>query len=499
MTPEERIRLARSGATIQPPISAEDAEARYRAAGMDPVAARAVAQGEARIHGGGAQAIWGESPSAESLDRVRGVRSRQGAIDREARDAAAEPFVGRGLPVPGQAAPGASLPADRAVGTTRLLAQRDQQKAETSARMAEEAKSMGEWDKRQAAKQKDRNAQIAAMPKEEREAYADRIIGRDKYGEGVIPGNQNQFGISDRERTVDRDRVLTQAWQRYGKESGLKYEDFENAYDSALRATGSHGRATQALTKLIGPTKADMARKNFETGRQRAKDYNLARETGRSVKDVMFGNALRNAQTDREREDVMLEYGYPGHGNLAALSTKGRQEIAAVEAAGSGRGPTDPASRAMAGARSAGAGQIGQEIAAAQAHAISMTEGMGSDGAVARDQILSDTLLPRAAEIAQLPQHTPEQMALIRTWSRSAMSDAQPHLSPYKKFIHWAGKLGVGVNDPNAQRLFSVAMGLDPTPSWAERNWGTGLSASIPSSVVAAPAVTAADIPRGDL
>lgn len=498
MTPEDRIRMARGGARIQPPITVEDAEARYRAAGMDPEAARVIASGEARIHGDGAQDIWSQSPSTESLDRVRGVRSRQGAIDREAQAATAEPFVGRGLPVPGQAAPDGSLPADRAVGTQRLLAQQDQKRAETSGRMAEEAKSWGEWDKRQAAKQKERNAQIAAMPQDEREAYADRVIGRDKYGKNVIPGNQNQFGISDRERTVDRDRVITQAWQRYGKESGLKFEDFENAYDSALRATGSHGRATQSLTKLVRPAKADMARQNFETGRQRAKDYNLARDTGRSMRDVMFGNALRNAQTDREREDVMLEYGYPGHGNLAAISTKGRQEIAAVEAAGGGKGPTDPASRAMAGARSAGAGQLGQEIAAAQAHAISMTEKMGAEGAAVRDQIISDTLLGRASEIAQLPYHTPEQVALIRTWSRSAMADAQPHLTPYKRFLHWAAKLGMDPDDPRAKQLFSVALNIDPTPKWSERSW-SGTTSSIPSSVVAAPAVTAADVPRGDL
>ena len=94
-TPESRIRSVRNGATIRAPqaaapapqISTEDAEARYRAAGMSADAARTVAQAEARIHGPGAQAIWGQSPSPESLERVRNVEASHASIDRMADDA----------------------------------------------------------------------------------------------------------------------------------------------------------------------------------------------------------------------------------------------------------------------------------------------------------------------------------------------------------------------------------------------------------------------------
>lgn len=494
MTPEDRIRMARGGAGIKAPITAQEAAANYQAAGLDPDTAAMIAHSEQAIHGPDAQGIWSQPVSPSSVARVQDVQGRQRGLDGLAQAAKAEPYQGRGLPAPGEDQDMAGgLPADRAVGTQRLLDQREQQKAETSARIAQENKSWNEWDKRQEEKRKARNAQIDAMEPSDRRAYADRAIRG---------GTQNQFGVSDRERSVDRNRVLTQAWQKYGKygkASGLSFADFENAYDNELRATGSHSKASLALSALVNPLKIDLARQNYETGRQRAKDYNLSRETGRPIADVMFGNALRNAKTDREREDVLLEHGHPGHGNLAALSTKGRQEIAAVEAAQSGRGPQDPVERARAGARSAGAGQLGQEIAAAQAHAVSLTPGTGAEASAMRDQIIADTLMPRAAEVASLPgNHTPEEIALLRTWSRSAMTDAQPHLTPYRRYIHWCGKLNVDPNSPNTKLLFSKVTGVDPTPRWSERQWASTTS-QIPDSVVAAPPMAAADVPRGDL
>lgn len=494
MTPEDRIRMARSGAGIKPPITVGEAASNYQAAGLDPDTAAMIAHSEQAIHGPGAQGIWSQPVSPSSVARVQDVQARHRGLGRLAQEANAEPFQGRGLPAPGDEQDLAGgLPADRAVGTQRLLDQREQQKAETSARIAQENKSWNEWDKRQEEKRKARNKQIEDMDDSDRRAYADRAING---------GTQNQFGVSDRERSVDRNRVLTQAWQKYGKyakASGLDFSAFENAYDNALRDTGSHSKASLALSALVNPLKIDLARQNYETGRQRAKDYNLSRETGRPVGDIMFGNALRNAKTDREREDVLLEHGFPGHGNLAALSTKGRQEIAAVEAAQSGRGPQDPVGRARAGARSAGAGQLGEEIAAALAHAVSMTPGTGAEASAMRDQIVADSLMPRAAELARLPgNHTPEEISFLRTWSRSSMADAQPHLSPYRRYIHWCGKLNVDPNDASTKQLFSKVTGIDPVPRWGERQWASTTS-QIPSSVVAAPPMAAADVPRGDL
>jgi hypothetical protein len=491
MTPEDRIRMARGGAGIKAPITAREAAANYQAAGLDPDTAAMIAHSEQQVHGPDAHGIWSQPVSPSSVARVQDVQGRQKGLDMLAQAAKAEPYQGRGLSAPGEERGVAGgLPADRAVGTGRLLAQREQQKAETSARIAQENKSWNEWDKRQEEKRKARNAQIDAMAPSDRRAYADRAIRG---------GTQNQFGVSDRERSVDRNRVLTQAWQKYAKVSGLDFSAFENAYDNALRETGSHAKASLALSAFVNPLKIDLARQNYETGRQRAKDYNLSRETGRPIADVMFGNALRNAKTDREREDVLLEHGLPGHGNLAAISTKGRQEIAAVEAAGGGRGPQDPTGMAMAGARSAGAGQLGQEIAAAQAHAVAMTSKMGAEAPVMRDQIIATTLMPRAAEVASQPgNHSPEQIALLQTWTRSAMADAQPHLTPYRRFIHWCGKLNVDPNDPNTKLLFSKVTQLDPKPRWGEARWANTTS-QIPDSVVAAPPMAAADVPRGDL
>lgn len=493
MTPEDRIRMARGGAIIQPPITVEDAEARYRAAGMDPEAARVIASGEARIHGDGAQGIWSESPSVESLDRVRGVRSRQGAIDREAQAATAEPFVGRGLPVPGQAAPDGSLPADRAVGTQRLLAQQDQKRAETSARMADEAKSWGEWDKRQAAKQKDRNTQIAAMTPEEREAYADRVIGRDKYRNPVIPGNQNQFGISDRERTVDRDRVLTQAWQRYGKASGLDYEDFEAAYDSALRQTGSHGRATQALARLASPAKADLARKNFETGRQRAKDYNLARETGRPIGDIMFQNDLANQRGNPAGERAVLvgqHVSRPGLGlgNLAGIGLKGEQDLAAVQAAGGNRN-RNPIERMREGASEVRGAPPEDKIMAARTHIRGMNPG-GQVDIQTENQGVVQMLAGDAAQVALNPTPTPDEYRLLQQWTMAHMGSGLGGSTPAGRYKDWCRQLGVPENDWS-KKVYAQVSGEYGHLSLLERGWnrlfGPSSDVSAPPSAVAAP------------
>lgn len=486
MTPEDRIRMARGGARIQPPITIEDAEARYRAAGMDPEAARVIASGEARIHGAGAQDIWSESPSVESLDRVRGARSRQGAIDREAEAATAEPFVGRGLPVPGQAAPDGSLPADRAVGTQRLLAQQDQKRAETSGRMAEEAKSLGEWDKRQAAKQKDRNAQIAAMSPGEREGFANRAI------QG---GTQNQFGMSDRERSVDRKRVLTDAWKRFGKASGLGYEDFANTYDSVLRDTGSHAKATMALNAMLEPVKADLARQNHETGRQRAKDYNLSRETGRPIGDIMFQNDLANQQGNPAGERAVLvgqHVSRPGLGlgNLAGIGLKGEQDLAAVQAAGGNRN-RNPVERMREGAEEVRGAPVEDKILAARTH----IRGMNPNGQVdvqAENQGVVQMLGQDAQRVVLDPNRTQADMMFLQQWTHAHSGSGLGGSDVKSKYKDWCRQLGVPENQQTAGMYYQLT-GQNPL-GMIDRfsNWMFGP----PSAVAAPPQAGAAAAPQ---
>ena len=450
MTPEERIRMARAGATIQPPITVEDAEARYRAAGMDPVSARTVAQGEARIHGPGAQEIWAESPSVESLDRVRGIRDRQASTDRLAQEATQEPFVARGLPLPGEEGLAGGLAADRAVGTQRLLAQRDAQKDATSARMAEEARGMGEWDKRQAAKQKARNQAIDAMSPGERAAFADRAISG---------GNQNQFGQSDRERSVDRKRALTQAWQRFGKASGLGYEDFANAYDNALRETGSHGKAAMALNSMLEPVKADLARQNYETGRQRSRDYNLARETGRPIGDIMFQNDLANQQGSPAGERAVLLGQHAsrpglGLGNVAALGMKGEQDLAAVQAAGGNRN-RNPVERMREGAAEVRAAPVEDKILAARTHVRGMNPG-GQVDVQAENQGVVQMLGQDAQRVVLNPNRSPADMMFLQQWTHAHSGSGLGGSDVKSKYRDWCRQLGVPENQQTAGMYYQL-------------------------------------------
>lgn len=460
-TPESRIRSVRAGARITPPadpqmLSAQDAEARYRAAGMDPEAAKVVAEAEAKIHGDGAQAIWSQSPSVESLDRVRGIRDRQASTDRRAKEATQEPFVARGLPLPGEE----QGEEKHLYGIPGALAYRDRKGAETEERMRANLQWMKEADAREYARQKRRQAEIAALSPQERREFAERAIAG---------GTQIQFGMSDTQRANARRRVLTEAWKKYGKAAssvdkdgnqiGLGYEDFANAYDKVLRETGSHGKATMALNSMLEPIKADLARQNHETGRQRAKDYNLARETGRPIGDIMFQNDLANQQGNPAGERAVLVGQHAsrpglGLGNLAALGMKGEQDLAAVQAAGGNRN-RNPIERMREGAAEVRNAPVEDKILAARTHVRGMNPG-GQVDVQTENQSVVQMLGQDAQRVVLNPNRSPADMMFLQQWTHAHSGSGLGGADVKSKYRDWCRQLGVPENQQTAGMYYQL-------------------------------------------